>query len=343
MRIILLGSPGAGKGTQARFITQKFGIPQISTGDMLRAAVAQQTPLGIEAKKIMDRGDLVPDEIIIDLVKERIAQPDCIKGFLLDGFPRTIPQAEALKNANIPIDHVIEIYVDDEEIVKRMSGRLIHPGSGRIYHKIYHPPKVDAKDDITGEPLIQRDDDREETVRKRLNVYHQQTKPLITYFKEWADSGEIHAPRFTKISGLESVEEVRDKIFAALENKSSAIITLTKSNFDQIVAGGDIVVVDFWAPWCVPCKSFSKVIEQLAKQHTDIIFGSVNIDIETELANDFNVRSIPFIVILRRNIAIFAESGALTLVAMEDLIKQAKALDMDKIQEEIARQSDDAA
>ncbi len=216
MRIILLGGPGAGKGTQAKYITEKFGIPQISTGDMLRAAVKAGTPLGLEAKKVMDAGGLVSDDIILGLVKERIAQPDCAKGYLLDGFPRTIPQAEALKQEGIPIDYVVEIDVPDEEIIKRMSGRRVHPASGRTYHLVFNPPREEGKDDVTGEPLIQRDDDREETVRKRLEVYHQQTEPLIAYYTDWARSGEAGAPRYVKVSGIGGVEEVRDRIFAQL-------------------------------------------------------------------------------------------------------------------------------
>lgn len=217
MRIILLGSPGAGKGTQARFICESFRIPQISTGDMLRAAVKQQTPLGKQAQAIMERGDLVSDDIIIDLVKERIQQPDCAHGFLFDGFPRTLVQTEAMRKAKIPIDYVIEIYVADEEIVKRMSGRLIHPGSGRVYNKFYHPPKNDRLDDVTGEALVQREDDKEETVRKRLRIYHDQTKPLLKYFSDWANSAAVDAPQFMQISGVAPVEEVREKIFSLLK------------------------------------------------------------------------------------------------------------------------------
>jgi adenylate kinase len=216
MRIILLGGPGAGKGTQANFIKEKFNIPQISTGDMLRAAVKAGTPLGLEAKKIMDAGGLVSDEIILGLVKERIQQDDCANGFLLDGFPRTIPQAEAVKNQGITIDSVVEIDVDDDEIIKRMSGRRVHPASGRTYHVMFNPPKEEGKDDVTGEPLIQRDDDREETVRKRLTVYHEQTEPLIEYYTKWADSGSAGAPKYVKVDGIGGVEQIRDTIFAAL-------------------------------------------------------------------------------------------------------------------------------
>lgn len=217
MRLILLGPPGAGKGTQANFIKEKFGIPQISTGDMLRAAVKAGTPLGLEAKKIMDAGGLVRDDIIIGLVKDRLKEPDCQKGYMFDGFPRTIPQAEAMKEAGVPIDYVLEIDVPDEEIIKRMSGRRVHVASGRTYHVIFNPPKVEGKDDVTGEPLIQRDDDKEETVRKRLEVYHQQTEALIDYYGKWAASGEPGAPKYRKINGLGKVEDVRDAAFAALK------------------------------------------------------------------------------------------------------------------------------
>jgi len=219
MRIILLGGPGAGKGTQAAFITQRYGIPQISTGDMLRAAVKEGTPLGLEAKKVMDAGALVPDDIIIGLVKERIARNDCAKGFLFDGFPRTIAQAEALKKTGVRIDAVVEIDVDDNEIIKRMSGRRVHLASGRTYHVVFNPPKVEGKDDQTGEDLIQRDDDREETVRKRLTVYHEQTAPLIGFYSSWADSGDGNAPRYLKIRGVGSLEGIRDRIFSSLGGK----------------------------------------------------------------------------------------------------------------------------
>ena len=218
MRIILLGGPGAGKGTQAKYITERFAIPQISTGDMLRAAVKAGTPLGKEAKTIMDAGGLVSDDIILGLVKERIQQPDCSNGFLFDGFPRTIPQADALKTQGVEIDAVVEIDVDDEEIIKRMSGRRVHAASGRTYHVVFNPPKVEGKDDVTGEDLIQRDDDQEDTVRKRLNVYHEQTEPLVEYYSRWATSGEANAPRYAKISGIGTVEQIRDRIFAALDS-----------------------------------------------------------------------------------------------------------------------------
>lgn len=216
MRLILLGPPGAGKGTQANFIKEKFGIPQISTGDMLRAAVKAGTPLGLEAKKIMDAGGLVRDDIIIGLVKDRLKEPDCAKGYMFDGFPRTIPQAEAMKEAGVPIDYVLEIDVPDSEIVTRMSGRRVHVASGRTYHVKFNPPKVESKDDVTGEPLIQRDDDQEETVKKRLDVYHSQTKPLVEYYSKWAAAGDAKAPKYRRIDGTGKVDAIRDAAFGAL-------------------------------------------------------------------------------------------------------------------------------
>jgi adenylate kinase len=217
MKIILLGPPGAGKGTQANYIKNKYGIPQISTGDMLRAAVKAGTPLGVEAKKVMDAGGLVSDDIIMGLIDERIAQEDCAEGFLLDGFPRTLAQAEALRAKGIAIDAVVEIDVEDEEIVRRMSGRRAHLASGRTYHVEFNPPKKEGVDDVTGEPLVQRDDDREETVRKRLTVYHEQTKPLVDYYSAWSESGEEDAPKYVRIAGTGSVTDIRDAIFAALD------------------------------------------------------------------------------------------------------------------------------
>lgn len=217
MRLILLGPPGAGKGTQATFITQHFGIPQISTGDMLRAAVKAQTPLGVEAKKIMEAGGLVSDDLIIGLVRDRLQQPDCQRGYLFDGFPRTIPQADALKDARIPLDHVIEIVVPEANIIERISGRRVHPGSGRSYHVTFNPPKTPDIDDITGEPLVQRNDDREETVQHRLSVYRKQTRPLIDYYSDLASSGAPDAPAFQPISGLGAVEEIKERIFQALQ------------------------------------------------------------------------------------------------------------------------------
>jgi adenylate kinase len=217
MRVILLGGPGAGKGTQANYIKERYNIPQISTGDMLRAAVKAGTPLGVEAKKVMDAGGLVSDDIILGLVDERIKDPDCANGYLFDGFPRTLAQADALKDKGVKIDAVVEIDVDDNEIIKRMSGRRVHLASGRTYHVVFNPPKVEGKDDETGEPLIQRDDDQEATVRERLNVYHQQTEPLIEYYSKWAASGEADAPKYVKINGIGKVDAIRDAIFAGLD------------------------------------------------------------------------------------------------------------------------------
>jgi adenylate kinase len=218
MRLILLGAPGAGKGTQAQYITEKYNIPQISTGDMLRAAVKAGTPLGVEAKKVMDAGGLVSDDIILGLIKERLQQPDCANGFLFDGFPRTIPQAEALKEQGVNLDYVVEVDVEDEEIIKRMSGRRVHPASGRTYHVVFNPPRVEGKDDVTGEDLIQRADDNAETVRKRLEVYHSQTKPLVEFYSKWARSGRPGAPQYVRIPGVGSVTDIRDQIFKALGN-----------------------------------------------------------------------------------------------------------------------------
>ena len=216
MRIILLGAPGAGKGTQATFIKEHFNIPQISTGDMLRAAVKAGTPLGLEAKSHMDSGGLVPDAVIIGLVSERIKDADCKNGFLFDGFPRTIPQADAMKNAGVVIDYVVEIDVPDSAIVERMSGRRSHPASGRTYHVKFNPPKVAGKDDVTGEDLVQRDDDKEETVQKRLEVYHSQTKPLVDYYSNWANSGLAGAPKHIKVNGLGELDSIKNNIFAQL-------------------------------------------------------------------------------------------------------------------------------
>jgi adenylate kinase len=216
MKLILLGPPGAGKGTQAAFICQHYGIPQISTGDMLRAAVKAGTPLGLQAKSVMDSGGLVSDELIINLVKERIAQPDCAQGFLFDGFPRTIPQAEAMKEAGVKLDYVLEIDVPFDAIIERMSGRRSHPASGRTYHVKFNPPKVAGQDDVTGEPLVQRDDDKEETVRKRLEVYSQQTRPLVDYYSGWAQADAAAAPKYRAIDGTGAVEAITTRALAAL-------------------------------------------------------------------------------------------------------------------------------
>jgi len=217
MRLILLGPPGAGKGTQATYIKGEYGIPQISTGDMLRAAVKAGTPLGLLARKVMDSGALVSDDIIIALVKERLTAPDCTNGYLFDGFPRTIPQADAMKDAGVGLDYVLEIDVPDAAIVERMSGRRAHLASGRTYHVKFNPPKIAGKDDVTGEDLIQREDDREETVRKRLDVYHAQTKPLVDYYRQWADTGDPRAPKYRRVDGMGSVDAIRTACLAALK------------------------------------------------------------------------------------------------------------------------------
>lgn len=217
MRIILLGPPGAGKGTQAASICERYGIPQISTGDMLRAAVSAGTELGRKAKAVMDRGELVSDDIIIGVVQERVQQPDCANGFLLDGFPRTIAQADALREAGIDIDAVVEIEVDDEEIIRRMSGRRVHPSSGRVYHVEFNPPAIAGEDDETGEPLVQREDDQEEVVRQRLETYHEQTEPLVGYYRKWNESGDGRAPRCLHVDGTGEVEDVRERLFEALD------------------------------------------------------------------------------------------------------------------------------
>jgi adenylate kinase len=222
MRLILLGGPGAGKGTQAAFITAKLGVPQVSTGDMLRAAVKAGTPLGIAAKKIMDRGELVSDDLIIELVKARIARADCLGGFLFDGFPRTIPQAQALRDADVNLDYVVEIAVADNIIIDRLSGRRTHLPSGRTYHVQFNRPRVDGKDDVTGEELIQREDDREDTVKRRLELYHRQTKPLVKYYANWAASGDQQAPKLLSIGGVGRVEEISERILAALQPRANA-------------------------------------------------------------------------------------------------------------------------
>ena len=216
MRIILLGGPGAGKGTQSAYISERYGIPQVSTGDMLRQAVADGTALGRQAKQIMDEGGLVPDELILHLVEQRIAEGDCCDGFLLDGFPRTLAQAEALRDNGVAIDHVVEIQVEDEEIIRRISGRRVHPGSGRVYHIEYNPPAEEGRDDVTGEPLVHRDDDRESVVRQRLAAYREQTEPLVGYYSNWAESGGEGAPRYHRVGGLGAIEKIRDEIFSKL-------------------------------------------------------------------------------------------------------------------------------
>jgi adenylate kinase len=223
MRILLLGQPGAGKGTQAQYLMAKYGIPQISTGDMLRGAIRAGSPLGVDAKGYMDKGALVPDALVTELVKERIKAPDCAKGFIMDGFPRTLPQADALRSAGVDLDYVIEIEVADAEILRRMSGRRVHLASGRSYHIEFNPPKVAGKDDITGEPLVQREDDAEQTVKARLDVYRQQTQPLVQYYIDWGKRGDTRAPHYAHIAGTGAVEAIRDKISAALAVSKNSV------------------------------------------------------------------------------------------------------------------------
>ncbi len=321
MRIILLGPPGAGKGTQSQLLSQRFNIPQISTGDMLRAAAQSGTPLGLAAKSVMDQGQLVSDDLMINLVKERISQPDCQKGFLLDGFPRTLTQAEALSQHKIQIDFVVELHIDDNKIVERMSGRLIHPGSGRIYHRLHQPPRTAGLDDITQEALLQRKDDQEETVRERLAVYHQQTEPLIQYYQEWSQSSDMTAPKFFRISADGPVEEVQNRIMKII-TKPSNLIILNEKNFDEVIKRNEIVLIDFWAPWCTPCLAQSKIIEQLTYHYPSIIFASVNVDEEKNLAEEFVVQSIPAIMILRNQVVVFAESGLLSITNLTELLEQ---------------------
>ncbi len=293
---------------------------------MLRAAVEAQSALGLAAKAIMDQGNLVSDAVIIELVKQRIAEPDCQKGFLLDGFPRTLRQAEALREENIHLDYVIELQVDDNVIVERMSGRLVHYSSGRVYHRLYHPPKIAGFDDLTNEPLVQRQDDVEDTVRKRLAVYHEQTKLLITYYQQLAYTGDKLAPHFYQVSAQGSVEEVRERLMTILNSETKNILALTQQNFDAVISKNEIVVVDFWAKWCVPCRSFNKVIYQLAKRYPDIIFANIDVDEQKELAMEFLVKSVPAIMILRHRVMVFADSGALNYNELVDLIEQVRQL-----------------
>jgi adenylate kinase len=319
MRIVLLGPPGSGKGTQSQLLAKKFQIPQISTGDMLRAAVKSETPLGLAVKSVMEAGKLVSDETMINLVKERITQPDCQSGFILDGFPRTLAQAEAVTHQKIHLDYVIELQVDDEKIIERMSGRLIHSTSGRIYHRIYHPPKTPGLDDVTQEPLIQRKDDQEETIRERLSVYHRQTKPLIQYYKE------KETPQFNQVSAEGTVEEVQNRLVSILSSQPN-IVTLTEQNFDEVVSRHALVLIDFWAPWCTPCLAFSRIVETVAPRYPHIIFASVNIDEERNLSEEFVIKSIPAIMILRNQVVVFAEPGLLEAKNLIELLDKASNL-----------------
>lgn len=336
MRLMLLGGPGAGKGTQALKLMKTFHIPQISTGDMLRAAIASGSPVGLSAKKIMDEGRLVSDDIMIKLVAERLQQEDCKSGFLLDGFPRTIPQAQALRDAHIQLDHVIEIAVEDEEIVRRISGRRVHPASGRVYHVAYHPPKQEGLDDETQEPLVLREDDREEIIRKRLQVYYEKTEPLIDYYQSWADSGDARAPQFHRVSGAGDVEDIFQRLLAALGHQQPSLVKQIRgAQFESLLASNDIVFVDFWAPWCMPCKQFKDVYEKISAQYPDILFGSVNIEEEATLAELFELRSIPHVMVFKQGVAIYSESGSMPESILQELVEQALVVDINTVKEKL--------
>ncbi len=339
MRLMLLGGPGAGKGTQALRLIKTFNIPQISTGDMLRAAIASGSPLGVSAKKIMDSGELVSDDIMIKLVAERLQQEDCQAGFLLDGFPRTIPQAEALKNAGIEIDHVIEIAVDDEEIVRRISGRRVHVPSGRVYHTLYQPPKHSGLDDVTGEPLIQRDDDCEVVIRNRLEVYHKQTEPLIEYYQTWSNTKDPNAPAFHRISGEGEVDTIFQRILSVIKHDDKHHVqTITQEIFDDLFEKNEIVFIDFWANWCAPCKQFAHVYERIAAQFPNLMFGKINIEDEPTLAETFQIRSIPHLMIFKQGIVIYSESGSMPESALIELVQQAIEADVSNIRAELDKE-----
>lgn len=342
MRLVLLGGPGAGKGTQALRLMKTFNIPQISTGDMLRAAIAAGSALGLSAKKIMDAGQLVSDDIMIELVKERLKQDDCHQGFLLDGFPRTIPQADALKQAGVELDHVIEIAVPDEEIVQRISGRRVHPASGRIYHVQYNPPKQAGLDDETGDALVLRDDDREEIIRKRLSIYHQQTEPLIDYYQAWANTNDAMAPMFHRISGEGSVDTISQRISAVLEKskEKTAVLTVTGDDFEALIEQNEVVFVDFWATWCAPCKQFAAVYERVAALNPSVTFSTINIENEAELAEIFNVRSIPHLMVFKQGIAIYSEAGSMPESTLKELVEQALDADVSAIRETLDKSTD---
>lgn len=336
MRLMLLGCPGAGKGTQALKLMKMFHIPQISTGDMLRAAIASGSPIGQNAKQLMDSGQLVSDDVMIALVKDRLKQPDCQKGFLLDGFPRTIPQAQALREAQITIDHVVEIAVDDEEIVRRISGRRVHPASGRVYHVLYHPPLQAGLDDVSHEPLVLREDDREEVIRQRLRIYHEKTEPLIEYYQSWAATGERHAPQFHCISGEGGVDVIFQRLLQTLGQPQppGQVLPIKSSEFEALLEDHSIVFVDFWAPWCIPCRQFKEIYEQVSLQYPNITFASVNIEQENELAELFELRSIPHLMVFKQGIAIYSESGTVPASTLCELAEQALAVNVDDIREE---------
>jgi adenylate kinase len=334
MRIILLGAPGAGKGTQARFVQDSYQLPIIATGDMLRQAVANKTPLGLAAKAVMDSGKLIPDDIIIPLVLERVAQPDCAHGFVFDGFPRTLPQAQALREHGLHIDLVINFEIEDAHIIRRLGGRRVHPGSGRIYHLEHNPPRHTNKDDLTGEPLVQREDDQEDVIRKRLQVYHDQTEPLVAFYRDWAQAKRPDSPEFITLDAAGELDRIEAQLRQHLDRRHR-IIQLTKDNFDAIVGPSDLLVIDFTADWCEPCQAFSKNFEALSKEFSDAVFAQINVGKHPDLAEEFNVRSVPTIMILRHHVAVFMQAGSISPAELKRLLQDAKALTMEEIQSNI--------